>query len=145
MIHSIKVLLIDSNVAEAAELRNKMTESKSTSFQVTSVDNLSEGLNLLQRERFDIALMDSEATTGDAAPGSMKLRARAAGMPFIVISSKYEESQAMEAVRSGAQDYVLKNRLNTSAIERILVYGIERQRTQRRTSLQHSVSRVLAE
>jgi PAS domain S-box-containing protein len=145
MTHPVKVLLIDPNAADAAELRHKMAESKSTSFCVSSVESLSEGLALLENERFDIALMDSKASAGDGAPGSMTLKSRAAGTPFIVISGAYEESQAMEAVRSGAQDYVLKSRLNTSALERILLYGIERQRAQKRTSLQYSVSRVLAE
>lgn len=145
MNHPVKVLLIDPNQADAADLRQKMAESKSNSFSVSTVQKLSEGLELLKKERFDIALMDSQASATDGAPGLMTLKSRAAGTPFIVISNTYEEQQAMEAVRSGAQDYVLKSRLNTSALERILLYGIERQRAQRRTSLQYAVSRVLAE
>jgi PAS domain S-box-containing protein len=141
---SVKVLLIDANVADTIELRQKLVESKNVSFTTRTAATLSEGLAMFEGERFDVALVDSQAIQELSMPRLTTLHAIAAETPLIVLSTTFEESRALEAVRAGAQDYVVKSRLNAAALERLVLYGIERHLTQRQTALQFSVSRVLA-
>lgn len=141
---SVKVLLIDGNVADTIELRHKLVESKSVLFTTRTAGTLSEGLAIFEGERFDVALVDSQAIQELSMPRLTTLHAIAAETPLIVLSKTFEDSRALEAVRAGAQDYVVKNRLNAAALERVVLYGIERHLAQRQTSLQFSVSRVLA-
>lgn len=141
---SIKVLMIDGNVADAIELRQKLAELKNISFTVRTAATLNEGLAMQEGQRFDVVLVDSQSIQTLNTPWLTMLHAIAAETPFIVMSQTFEESQALEAVRAGAQDYFVKSRLTAAALERILLYGIERHVAQKRTSLQYSVSRVLA-
>jgi PAS domain S-box-containing protein len=141
---AIKVLLIDGNAADAIDIRRKLSESKTVSFAPRTASSLQEGLALFETQKFDIALVDSQAIVDLSIPGLTSLHSVGVETPFIIISNTYEESQALESVRAGAQDYLVKSRLNAAALERILLYGIERHVAQKRTSLQYSISRVLA-
>jgi signal transduction histidine kinase/DNA-binding NarL/FixJ family response regulator len=138
------VLLIDGDKQAAAVFCQKLTDVKHISFDVQIAQSLSEGLGLLGGARFDAVLVDLKAGSNGLA--SLKeLQTRAAETPVLVISSDYQDSEALETVRAGAQDYLVKSRVNPEALERILMHCIERQRGRSRTTMQYLVSRVLAE
>jgi len=141
---SVKILLIDENVADAIGIRQKLAESKSVTFSTRMASALAQGLEMLGTQHFDIALVDSQSIQTLSMPRLTALHAIAAETPFIILSRTFQESEALEAVRAGAQDYVVKNRLNAAALERILLYAMERHTAQKRTALQYSISRVLA-
>ncbi len=62
-----------------------------------------------------------------------------------MVTNTYDEAQALEAVRAGAEDYTLASRMNSAAFERVILYSIERRLAHQRIALQFSISRVLAE
>jgi PAS domain S-box-containing protein len=140
----VNILLIDGNASDVIMLRQKLEESKNVAFVARTAASLSEGTALLETQKFDIALVDAQAIQALSKPQLTMLHAIAAERPFVICSRTFEESEALEAVRAGAQDYIVKSRLNTAALERILLYAIERHLAQKRTSLQFAVSRVLA-
>jgi DNA-binding response OmpR family regulator len=113
---SVKILLIDGNVADAIGIRQKLAESKSVVFSTRMASTLAQGLEMFGTQRFDIALVDSQSIQTVSMPRLTSLHAIAAETPFIILSKTFQESQALEAVRAGAQDYVVKNRLNASAL-----------------------------
>jgi PAS domain S-box-containing protein len=141
----IKVLLIDGDSQASAELCRKLTDVKTVSFNVEISATLSEGLQLLAVTRFDAVLVDLSLADASGIASLKALQVRAAETPVVVISSVYQDSEALETVRAGAQDYLVKNRVNPAALERILVHCIERQRARSRTTMQYLISRVLAE
>jgi PAS domain S-box-containing protein len=141
----IRVLLIDSDTSAAAELCRKLTDVKTVSFEVEIAASLSEGLALLGGARFHAVLVDLEAAGANGVATLRHLQKRAAETPVVAISSVYQDSEALETVRAGAQDYLVKDRVNPAALERILMHCIERQRARSRTTMQYLVSRVLAE
>ena len=143
--NSVNVLLVDANSADAEELCRKLAESKNTTFIVESVRNCSRGLELASGKKFDVVLIDLSCTKGGWQQHFEELRSRSSELPIVVISSLYQETLALEVVRAGAEDYLVKSRLNSAALERILLYCVERRRSRRRAALQYSVTRVLAE
>ena len=144
-IRPVRVLIIDSNAADAAELCRKLASATNTSFVVQTASSLPDGLRLLGTQRFDVALADLWASGSDGMASLAQLQSRAPETAIEIISSAYEEGQALDTVRAGAQDYVVKSRMNPAALERIILYGIERQHSRKRTMMQYAVSRVLAE
>jgi PAS domain S-box-containing protein len=78
-------------------------------------------------------------------PSLRRLILAATSAPVVIVSSAYDEAQAFEAVRAGAEDYTVSSRMNTAAFERVILYAIERHMARQRTALQFSVSRMLAE
>src|SRR5207249_3647772 len=59
------------------------------------------------------------------------LRAGAPQVPIIVAGDSSDKAVALEAVRAGAHDYLVKNQLNSGWLERSLRYAIERHRMDR--------------
>ena len=141
----VRVLLLDANPAEAADLCAKLADSKQNAFSVRTVTHLDQGLKLLETQRFDVILADPHWAERRGISVIPELRILAPETPIIAITGSHSESEALEIVGSGAQDYVVKSRLNPAAIERILLYAMERNRATRRTAAQYAVSGVLAE
>jgi len=145
MNNPIRVLLIDANAEDAGEICCKLAESKNATFAVEVVRTCSAGLELLRSNRFDVALIDPPGSKSEWMQHFRELQSKVSDLPVVIISRDYDESLALEAVRAGAEDYLVKSRLNPTALERILLYCIERRRGRRRTALQYSVTRVLAD
>jgi len=140
----IQVLLIDSNPSEAAGLRDKLAVSKRATFAIQIVSTLSQALALLEDTRFEAMLVDLATSDAEWMTMLSNLQCRAPEASIIAMSGDEDETKALEVVRAGAQDYLLKERLTTVALERILLYCIERQRARTRAALHSSVSQVLA-
>ncbi|HTV60035.1 MAG TPA: ATP-binding protein [Verrucomicrobiae bacterium] len=145
MPREVRVLLIDANEIEAVEAARKLKESKATRFSIHTVNSLKDGVEAAEKMRFDIALVDPEVPGWQGLKSMSELQSSVREIPVVVFTNSLDHSAALEAVRAGAQDYVLKGRMNSAALERVLSYGIERARARRRTALQSAVSRALAE
>ena len=142
---TIRVLLLDPNPTEAADLRSKLADARHVAFNVATAISVTAALQLLETQRFDVLLADANTPEGQGLATLAELRVRVPEVPIVVLASTYRESEALELVRAGAHDYLVKSRLNSAALERILLYCIERQRGIRRSAAQHAVSSVLAE
>jgi PAS domain S-box-containing protein len=142
---TIRVLLLDANPSEAADLRAKLADSRHVVFSVRTAATVAHALQLLETQRFGVILADANTPANRGLATLAELSSAAPETPIIGVTATYRESEALEIVRAGAQDYLVKSRLNSAAIERILLYCMERQRAIRRGAAQHAVTRVLAE
>lgn len=70
----------------------------------------------------DLSLPDSQGLDGLAA-----VRAASAEVPILVLTGSDDAELATEALRNGAQDYLLKAGLDGAGLRRAIRYGIERQ------------------
>ncbi len=139
------VLLVIADAQDEADIRQKLAGARNTLFAVHAVASLAQAFKLLSDKPFDTFLIDLAVPDSEGISGLQRLVAAARYAPVIIISSIYDESQALEVVRAGADDYVVKSRMNAAAFERVLCYAIERHGARRQTDLQLAVSRVLAE
>jgi two-component system cell cycle response regulator len=64
-----------------------------------------------------------------------KIHAGAPGVPIVVLTGVDEEALGLEAIRIGAQDYMLKTEINPRLLRRAIRYAIERQRIDELRSL----------
>lgn len=145
MARDVRVLLIDPNPTEADEAVRKLKDSKVLLFSVHHVSELKEGIAAAGRRTFDIALVDPQVPGWEGAKSMVELQSNVREMPIVLFTNSMDRSAALDAVRAGAQDCVLKSRMNSGALERVLSYGIERARARRRVTMQSAVSGILAE
>jgi PAS domain S-box-containing protein len=142
---ALNVLLVIADPQDEADIRQKLGGARSTLFAVHAVPSLAQAFKLIAEQPLDVFLIDLAVPDSDGISGLQRLIAAAHYAPVIIITSIYDESQALEVVRAGADDYVVKSRMNAAAFERVLSYAIERHGVRRQTDLQLAVSRVLAE
>src|SRR5262249_38312597 len=81
---------------------------------------------------FDAVLLDLALPDSSGIATLLAMRSAAGELPIIVMTADCDESIAIEAMRKGAQDYVIKGELDGRRIARALTYAIERQALQAR-------------
>jgi signal transduction histidine kinase len=126
----IKVLLIEDSEADALWLRELVSDVKGAPFSLECVDQLSKGLARLDAGGIDVVLLDLGLPDSYGIETFARAYARVPQVPIIVLSSLENDELALRAVQEGAQDYLVKNRMNSQALARVLRYAIERQHLQ---------------
>lgn len=138
----IRVLLIEDNPADARLLREMLAEMDGVPFDLERVDRLSAGLERLSSDGIDVVLLDLTLPDSRGLDTFRQVQANAPQVPITVLSGLDDSTVAVQAVRDGAQDYLVKGQIDSSLLVRAIRYAIERKRAEEalRESLQFSSS-----
>ncbi len=126
---SIRVLLIEDSPTDQILLQVQLKEIADSSFSVEVRDRLLDGLERIRGGDVDVVLLDLGLPDSDGMQSVTTLREAAPSMPVVVLTGIEDELIGLEAVRHGAQDYLIKNRLDGALIARSLRYAMERSRS----------------
>jgi sigma-B regulation protein RsbU (phosphoserine phosphatase) len=125
----LKVLLIEHDPGFARQVGDMLGQARELSAEMLSATDLRHGLSALNGNQFDVVLMDISVPDGAGLGNVSLIKAEAPLLPVIVAGEADDETVALEAVRAGANDYVVKNQLNAGWLERSIRYAIEQHRT----------------
>lgn len=107
----LKILHLEDNRYDA-ELIQAVLEQNFTDISVTLTDNRNEFISILESGNTDLVLADY-TVPGFSGPEALKLaREKIPGLPFIFVSGTIGEERAVETLLEGANDYILKDRLD---------------------------------
>jgi len=126
----IKVLLIEDNPGDARLIQELLSESKGASFEIKVAERLSDGLEALLEKRFDIVLLDLALPDSSGLDTLAKAHSKARQVSIIVLTGLNDEELAVEAVRKGAQDYMVKGQIDENSLSRAIRYAIERKQAE---------------
>lgn len=122
----VNILLIEDNLAEARLLQEILKQAQSKSFNLVHVKRLREALDRLDGDRFDVILLDLTLPDSQGLDSLAPLIDRAPSLPIVVLTNTNDDQLAIEAVRRGAQDYLVKRHVNVDVLVRSVYYAIER-------------------
>ncbi|MBD1823124.1 response regulator [Cyanobacteria bacterium FACHB-DQ100] len=128
----IKVLLIEDNPGDARLLQELLVEVRSARFELIQVERLSQGLQQLQAQSFDVILLDLSLPDAQGLETFIQLHQRDRNTPIVVITGLNDETLANHAVQSGAQDYLVKDQVTGDVLVRSIRYAIERKRAEQK-------------
>ncbi|WP_013322233.1 hybrid sensor histidine kinase/response regulator [Gloeothece verrucosa] len=123
---TVNVLLIEDNLAEARLLQEILKGSHLKQFNLCHVKRLREGLEKIRSEPFDIILLDLTLPDSQGLESLNPLVQIAPHVPIVVLTNTNDDHLALEAVRRGAQDYLVKRHVTLEILVRSLCYAIER-------------------
>jgi signal transduction histidine kinase len=127
---SVKILLIEDNMAEARLLQEFLKQSQSREFSVVHVQRLQNALQELTQDQplcsYDVILLDLTLPDSQGLSSLPMLSNYAPRLPIVVLTNTNDEALAIEAVRQGAQDYLVKRQVNVDVLIRSIQYAIER-------------------
>jgi signal transduction histidine kinase len=132
---ALQILLVEDNVADALLLREMFTKERPGSFEFTHFLRMSEALIHLEKGGVDIVLLDMGLPDAHGVDTVHRTHAVAPGVPVIVLTGLDDEAVAAEAMKAGAQDYLIKGQIENRALPRALRHAIERHRLQTETDL----------
>lgn len=114
-----KILLVEDSEADAALIRQQLSRDGLLA-SCWRVDNPDDLLHVLEKEPWDVALCDY-ALPGFSGLEALKLvKEKNPDIPCMIVSGQIGEEVAVEAMKAGASDYIMKDRLKrlAPAIER---------------------------
>ncbi|MEH2247285.1 hybrid sensor histidine kinase/response regulator [Nostoc sp.] len=125
---NIKVLLVEDNPGDVFLLQELLKEVTTVVVDLMPVVRLSEALNYLAKEIFDVILLDLSLPDGQGLETFVITHNHAKATPIIVLTGIDDETLAIRAMQEGAQDYLVKGQVTGDLLVRSMRYAIERQR-----------------
>lgn len=122
----VKILLIEDNLAEARLLQEFFKQSPSKEFTLVHVQRLRDAFHELTQKNYDVILLDLTLPDSQGLSSLSLLMSQAPSTPIIVLTNINDDELAIEAVRQGAQDYLVKRQVNPDILVRSVHYAIAR-------------------
>ena len=119
----MQILVVEDSPTQAQIFEMNLTNH---GFKVDKAARLDEALSILADNEIDAVLLDLNLPDSQGLATFHKVNQASNQVPIVLISSMDDESIAMEALHSGAQDYLIKGKTSDAEITRCLLYAIER-------------------
>ncbi|MDQ3621819.1 MAG: PAS domain-containing protein [Verrucomicrobiota bacterium] len=141
-----RVLLIDDDAGHARLLQELVSNAPGMPFRVRRIEEtLTGGLAALASDGFDLVLVDLTVRDSQGLDTFSRVLEAAPDLPIIVLSGDDDEQFALEAVRRGAQEYLVKNRIDGHLLHRAMIYAIERKRSEAALAHERDLLQTLLE
>ena len=123
------ILLVEDDLDYAHLLRRMLDDAGDRTFTVTHVTCLRDALAQLAGEkRCATILLDLSLPDSRGSETVSRMQAAAPLMPIVVLTGLDDQSLGLEAIRIGAQDYLIKGHTNARMLARAIDYAAERKR-----------------
>ena len=120
------VLLIENQPEEARLIREMLNDPTSGVFELAHVESMSDAEKYLAGQSVDIVLLDMGLTNPTGLEAVKRVRAAAARVSIVLLSSAEDEQMAVQAIQEGAQDYLIKGQIEPRELTRALLNAAER-------------------
>lgn len=124
----IKVLLIGGKPKDARSIIKKLSDAKDADFDVEPVESVPAGIERLAQNEIDVVLLDLSLSNDQGLDSFTTVPEQALSVPIIVLADPSDKDLALEAIRHGAQDHLVKNQIDEKILSRAIRNAIERQR-----------------
>jgi signal transduction histidine kinase/CheY-like chemotaxis protein len=141
---SLHILLIEDNSADAFLLQESLTQVDRPP-TVIHVEKLDEALAYLKQRTVDAILLDLALPDSEGIATLEQTNIAAGFLPIIILTGLEDEAVAIDAVRKGAQDYLLKGQTGARQLMQTIHRAIERKRLERALAKSAQRNLLLAE
>jgi two-component system cell cycle sensor histidine kinase/response regulator CckA len=131
----LRVLSIEDDYEYVYLLRQMLAAAWDAPFHVEHADQLSTGQEWLNTETFDLVLLDLSLPDSWGLETFARVKNQASGVPIIVLSGFSDQKLAMEAVREGAHDYLVKGQVDANRLVQAIRRAIQHRRVERTREL----------
>jgi signal transduction histidine kinase len=123
--YPVRILLVEDNPGDARLLRELLHEG-TLPFELRHVDRLDAAQRELAQETMDVILLDLSLPDAHGLETVRRMLSSAGELPILVLTGLDDENLAVQAVQSGAQDYLVKGQVDAVLLGRSIRYALER-------------------
>lgn len=128
----MRVLVVEDNPGDLQLARAYLGQNSAVC--LATAETLGQACEHLSTVSVDVVLLDLNLPDSLGLETLHKLRGQYPDLPVVILTGSNDDELAQEAVRSGAQDYVVKSPSSWEWLPRCLSHACERQRAQLRTA-----------
>jgi signal transduction histidine kinase len=132
-IPTIRTLLIDDDEDDFILIRDILLEIERSHFKVDWVPNYEQAITALHNNEHDVCLLDYRLGMYDGLDILKQADIGNISMPVIFLTGQGDYEVDTMAMKAGVDDYLSKDEISPSLLERTIRYSIERKKT--RTAL----------
>jgi len=127
----IKMLIVEDDPECINKIHNLLSEVKGNTFEIQICKTLSDCINYLTKvgkKDVDVILLDLILSDSSGFDTFSKVYSEASSIPILILTTPENEQIALKSIDSGAQDYLIKNQIDSNILIRAIRYAIERHR-----------------
>ena len=124
----VLLLLVEDNAGDVRLVEEMLRGAKG--FELVAAERLSAGLERLAARNVDVVLLDLGLPDSSGMATVEAMRAEAPHLPIIILTGQDDDALAVEAVKMGAQDYLVKGKFDSEVLVRSVRYAIGREQAE---------------
>jgi len=126
----VRVLVVEDTPEDALLLETLLEGARNRRYRTEQVARLSDALARLARGGIDAVILDLTLPDSSGLETFETIQRQFPTVPILVLTASQNEAMADLAIRHGAQDYLLKDRVDSALLVRAVRYAIERKRSE---------------
>jgi len=128
----INVLLVDDDAADQRLVKHILTafSREVVQFNVETAKTLSEAVNCLSSDKYDVVLLDLGLPDSHGIDTVQRVHKANQKVPIVVLTGLDDEEIGLEAIKCGAEDYIVKGAPLEYLLVRTIRYAIERKKVE---------------
>ncbi len=130
MKESINILIIEDDAVFVEMIREILSKNQNPAAYLEHRNSLSKGLDYLTENRPDIILLDLGLPDSQGIESFLNIHQRSPSIPIVVMTALDDDEVALNSVRQGAQDYLVKKDVDSNLLIRSILYALERHQLQ---------------
>jgi PAS domain S-box-containing protein len=125
----INALLVEGDLSSCRFVKQTLSDcSKTVKFHTETAKDLAAAIQILNCKPFDIILLDLQLPDSSGINTVKRIRASNPHIPIIVITELADEEIGVQAIKNGADDYLVKGKIFKDVLGRSIRYAIERRK-----------------
>jgi PAS domain S-box-containing protein len=135
------ILIVEDSLADTELYRRYLLEDPECHYTILSTKSGQAGLQLFQQHHLDAILLDYRLPDLDGLEFILALQAQTQqpALPIIMVTGQGSEAIAVQAIKAGAQDYLVKGQITRESLQWVVKRSIES--VQLRNQLQERIER----
>lgn len=126
----LSILILEDNPSDSFLIEQMLSSSELAIKQIYTSERLEDGINLIREHSINLVLSDLSLPDSFGLDTFLKIRRNFSRIPIIILTGLSDSEVALDALKKGAQDYLVKGEFNTHFLVKSIRYSIERKKAE---------------
>lgn len=122
----LQILVVEDNTGDYLLIEQMLLEIRDFQKEILHVATLGEALQALKSQKIDVVLLDLSLPDSYGIDSFSRISQAVPHTPILILSGLNDMRFANEAVKNGAQDYLMKGEFEEKLLSKSITYSIER-------------------
>lgn len=128
MKETLQILLVEDNPGDVRIIKELFKDIKSMKVELIHVSTLAEAQEKISKIELDLVLLDLSLPDGYKLEGVKRICTMYPNIPVIVLTGLKDDQISIDAIKIGAQDYMVKDQIDEYILAKAIRYAIERKK-----------------
>jgi diguanylate cyclase len=126
----LRILLVEDDSDQAAFTQAMLQAAWAACVRLDHTTSVRGAIDRLSGQSYDVALLDLGLPDAQELEALNSLVGAAPDLPLVILTGTENDALALQAVKSGAQDYLVKGQATPEVVFRAIRYAIERKQSE---------------